>query len=417
MKLGTLVRITNIDDVNEKFEVLKNHGFESCQLVYKPKEYTMQDAETIKSAADKAGIEISAQFCGYYDTDTIWDLYSYTGGSLLENETFSFQIAFRCSSSADMHFLPVFTEVISDIPEISCYYVGYVPVTHANIPNLQTCFVSRECGLYPDILIPRKSKAKIKKEIFPGGNIFFEQGEKTLLTAVNDCWQSLWFTVNENGRTVQSGEHKITVRFFNRKNKELVGESTVTIIVIPAKLPKQELIYTNWFHYDCLSDYYCVDMFSDEHFEIMKNYIKTAVKNGMNMILTPAFTPPLDTTEGAQRKTAQLVKITVIDGIYTFDFSLMKRFIRMCKSVGINYFEHSHLFTQWGAKAAPKIMATVNEVEKQIFGWKTKASGTKYKDFLHAYLSALDTFLKKEGLEKSFLFHISDEPSDKDRGD
>ncbi|MDD4414232.1 MAG: sugar phosphate isomerase/epimerase [Oscillospiraceae bacterium] len=75
MKLGTLVRITNIDDVNEKFEVLKNHGFESCQLVYKPKEYTMQDAETIKSAADKAGIEISAQFCGYYDTDTIWDLY------------------------------------------------------------------------------------------------------------------------------------------------------------------------------------------------------------------------------------------------------------------------------------------------------------------------------------------------------
>lgn len=75
MKLGTLVRIENICEAESKFAELRKYGFESCQLVYKPEKYTREDAETIKNAAEKYGIEISAQFCGYYDNDTVWDNY------------------------------------------------------------------------------------------------------------------------------------------------------------------------------------------------------------------------------------------------------------------------------------------------------------------------------------------------------
>ncbi|MCL2517691.1 MAG: sugar phosphate isomerase/epimerase [Oscillospiraceae bacterium] len=75
MKFGTLVRISDISESDEKFKKLKELGFDSCQLVYKPKEYIKQDAETIKTAAEKSGIEISAQFCGFYDTETVYDLY------------------------------------------------------------------------------------------------------------------------------------------------------------------------------------------------------------------------------------------------------------------------------------------------------------------------------------------------------
>ena len=75
MKLGTLVRIENLSDTEAKFSELKKYGFTSCQLVYKPEKYFPEDAEIIKKAAEKYGIEISAQFCGYYDNDTVWDNY------------------------------------------------------------------------------------------------------------------------------------------------------------------------------------------------------------------------------------------------------------------------------------------------------------------------------------------------------
>ena len=75
MKLGTLVRIENLSETEAKFAELEKYGFTSCQLVYKPETYKSEDAEIIKNAAEKYGIEISAQFTGYYDNDTVWDNY------------------------------------------------------------------------------------------------------------------------------------------------------------------------------------------------------------------------------------------------------------------------------------------------------------------------------------------------------
>ena len=75
MKLGTLVRIENLSETEAKFAELEKYGFTSCQLVYKPETYKSEDAQIIKNAAEKYGIEISAQFMGYYDNDTVWDNY------------------------------------------------------------------------------------------------------------------------------------------------------------------------------------------------------------------------------------------------------------------------------------------------------------------------------------------------------
>ena len=75
MKLGTLLRISNINDVETKFKTLRDNDFDACQIVYKPEVYTKEDAKIIKDAAAKYDIDISAQFCGYYDEDTVWDNY------------------------------------------------------------------------------------------------------------------------------------------------------------------------------------------------------------------------------------------------------------------------------------------------------------------------------------------------------
>ncbi len=82
MKLGILLRVTEINACEEKFKQLSEMGFAACQLVFKPAVYTKEDAQRIRLAADQYGVEITAQFCGYHDEDTVWDNYHgfYTSG-------------------------------------------------------------------------------------------------------------------------------------------------------------------------------------------------------------------------------------------------------------------------------------------------------------------------------------------------
>mgnify|MGYP007002626099 FL=1 len=85
-------------------------------------------------------------------------------------------------------------------------------------------------------------------------------------------------------------------------------------------LPKQKMMHTEWFYLDCLADYYHVPVFSEEHWEIITNYLKEYVKRGCNMILTPLFTPALDTAVGIERTTTQLLDVRVENGNYSFGF-------------------------------------------------------------------------------------------------
>ena len=69
----------------------------------------------------------------------------------------------------------------------------------------------------------------------------------------------------------------------------------------------------------------------------------------------------------------------------------------------------SHLFSQWGAKYAPKIVAMVDGKEEKIFGWHTPAVG-EYTNFLHSFLPELIEKLREWGIAENTYFHISDEP-------
>lgn len=331
--------------------------------------------------------------------------------SFFKNEAFSFQIAFKNEDSFDaVTSVYVSIETDLDINLISEYLEGYVPVTRADFKDSDGYFERKTPGLYPDILFSRRANAEILNDGLSWLPIWTEQNQKYLLESTNDSYKGLWFTINENGEEIPAGKHYIKVLFYDAGNKECVGEETLDLVVIDAKLPKQTLTYTAWFHCDCLADIYGVEVFSDKFFEIMRSHVALAAKNGMNMILLPAFTPPLDTPFGKERKTTQLVKVEVNNGEYSFDFSLMKKYIELCRECGIESFEHNHLFTQWGAEHAPKIMATVEGEYKRIFGWETDSKSEEYVVFLKCYFKALKCFLKEMNLENNIMFHIADEP-------
>ncbi len=333
-----------------------------------------------------------------------------SNASVLKNEPFSFQIAFK-NEQEDIDATLIYVRVESDldISLFSEYLIGYVPLTRADYKDSDEYFERKTPGLYPDMLLSRKTNTEVENDGHWWAR-WTEQNQDCLLYSLSESYQSLWFTLNENGKEIQAGRHSIKVLFYRADNQECVAEEKLELDVIDAVLPEQTLFYTSWFYCDCLADIYGIEVFSDRFFEIMRSFLTEAAKTGMNMVLLPAFTPPLDTTDGKYRRTVQLVGVDYKDGKYTFDFSLMKKYVEICRECGIKNFEHNHLFTQWGAKHAPKIMATVNGEYKRIFGWDTDSLSEDYAFFLKSYLKELKIFLAEMNMENNIMFHISDEP-------
>lgn len=306
--------------------------------------------------------------------------------TVFRGQPLAFQIAVSLAASTPAGKLRV---PVSFSGPLSAYakarVVVSVPVHFPTLPNdpPAAAYLRTAPGLYPDLLRP----------LHYHGNI----------TVVAKQTQVLWISA-ELPEHLDAGEYPLTVT--------VGGDAvTVTVRVLSHKLPKQKLIHTEWLYTDCIADHYRVPVFSEAHWSILEHYIQVAVQNGINMILTPVFTPELDTYIGGERTTTQLVGIRVIaPERYEFDFSLLGRWIDLCKKLGVQYFEIPHLFSQWGAVATPKFVAEVDGKLRQIFGWETDALGKPYEQFLSQLLPALVSYLREKGVDKQTYFHVSDEP-------
>ena len=190
------------------------------------------------------------------------------------------------------------------------------------------------------------------------------------------------------------------------------AELSLVLDVMPESLPPQTLIHTEWFHTDCLASYYHVEPLGEAHWKIIEAFMEPMVKRyGINAVLTPVFTPPLDTAFGTERPTVQLTDITVEGDTYTFDFSKLERWCALCKKHGIQYLEIAHFFSQWGARTTPKIIAKEKGVEKKIFGWDVPSDSPKYRKFLEQFIPALRRECERYGYDRAHtIFHVSDEP-------
>ncbi len=302
--------------------------------------------------------------------------------SCLKNETFSFQVAFKAESKEETK---VNISVSSPLKnDIKLYLVKDIPAGRNGYDHSDSFHYDLNRKSFPDLLTPIENAITVKK------------GE----------WSSVW--VEYTPEKYVKGKKKVTVTL---TAGEAITQKALTLNIIDKELPKQELLFTNWFHNDCLCTYYDVEVFSDDYWRIVENYIKNAAQHGVNMLLTPVFTPPLDTEVGGERPTVQLVKVIKEGKKYSFDFENFRKYIKICLDCGIEAFEISHFFTQWGAKHAPKIIATVNGKEKKIFGWETKATGKPYTEFLEAFSKAFIKEVKALGIKDRCWLHVSDEPN------
>ena len=310
--------------------------------------------------------------------------------SFFVNEVFSVQLGIKSTDESDNDQAEI--EIGGLLaPFTKLREVVSVPVRYAGKARHGGEYLRKAPGLFPDLL----------KDIKDG---------KLRLTS--GYWQALHFTIDlrNAGKTkLNFGKNNLIVTIKTEGNEY---KKEIELEVLRGELPRLSIYHTEWFHADCLADYYGVESLSERHWEIMANFIRHYGKSGMNTILVPTFTPPLDTEVGGERTTVQLVEVHKNGSSYSFIFDKVKRFIDICLESGIEYFEIAHLFTQWGANAAPKVMAYTEGELKKIFGWETDSEGEEYTHFLSFYLPALIKKLDEWGLNGKVFFHLSDEPDE-----
>lgn len=301
--------------------------------------------------------------------------------TVLKGERASYQIAYAMDNSLEYHF-----ELESDIKEhLNIYKIGCVPVTravHTYRAIEDDNYISTEGGMYPDVLFP-----------FDGDTIRAEF-----------YFQGIWI---ETDGEVPSGKHNIKVTISSETES---ASTALQLEVLKMELPPQKLVYKVGVHGDCIANYYNMEVFSEEFWQMFEKFVKISAEYGSNMLMVPLITPPLDTEVGGERRTVQLVEIFKDGDKYSFDFSKVTRFIDMCHNAGMKYFVMPQFFTQWGAEFTPKIIANENGTEKRIFGWDVKSDDEKYLNFLSQYLPALTSYLKELGIAEDVIFSVSDEP-------
>lgn len=193
-------------------------------------------------------------------------------------------------------------------------------------------------------------------------------------------------------------------------NEKTEAETSIKLNVLPVVLPEQRLIHTEWFHADCIYSFYNIECWSEKYWKLLDKYISNFSNHGMNMLLTPLWTPPLDTRVGGERPTVQLLEIEKNGEVFKFDFSRLNRWIDLSLKNGIKYFEMVHPFTQWGAEFCPKIIVCENGEKKKMFGWHISSRSKEYVSFLRQLFPQLLAFLDSKGIKDKCFYHISDEP-------
>ncbi len=307
---------------------------------------------------------------------------------LLKGQSFNYQIAFQ--SDCDCEFSVSLSSPLAE--SITLYAVKNVIMDYPAHGDSDDDYITKESGVMPDLLVPLSDEANAVRSSHSVGSVWVR------VKIPEDC---------------NAGKYSVKITLSSTNLPEpLCFENELEIEVINAVLPVQKTKFTEWFHVDCIADIHSVPVYSEAHWELIDKYMRLATETGINMLLTPVITPPLDTEVGLTRPCTQLVSIEKTGESYKFDFSKLSRWVSLCNKNGIKYFEISHFFSQWGLKYSPNILVSENGKESYLFGWSVLASSPEYRDFLTQFIPALIDFLKENGILERCYFHVSDEPSE-----
>src|SRR5699024_9364434 len=157
------------------------------------------------------------------------------------------------------------------------------------------------------------------------------------------------------------------------------AEQVLRLRVHAHRLPPLTITNTHWFHADSLSTHYEVEVFSERHWELIEAFLASAREMDVTSVLTPVWTPPLDTAEGHIRPCVRRVGIGEEGGESSFGLARLDRSLWLCRRRGFTGVELAHLLTLRGAQQTPAIQVETADGLERRFGWHVPATDPEYR--------------------------------------
>ncbi len=276
--------------------------------------------------------------------------------------------------------------------------VGFVPMQQLNTytPKTELEGIGFIPGLCPDPLFPENSV-----QIGPESNGVF--------------WITLFIPQN-----VKPGVHSLQVKLTLENRYGYVGltnpEQVSVILPVDVDVrslvinPRKDFPVTNWVSADSIWEYYKIEPCGERFWELADKFIANLVAHYNNVIYTPIF----NARHELLKRPAQLLKVKKLgQDQYEFDFTDVRRWVRLALKHNASYIEWTHFFTP--APTSGKYPQRIYERTGSTVGemlWPPEISATSetYKNFLKQFLPAFKTFLEEERVLNKSFFHCADEP-------
>ncbi|MCU0961471.1 MAG: DUF4091 domain-containing protein [Pirellulaceae bacterium] len=265
-------------------------------------------------------------------------------------------------------------------------YVGLVPMHHLT-PNTELSElegVENLPGLVPDYLVPI-----------------------TQVTSIGPTEsRSFWITLHIPA-DAQPGVRELRVRIAVHGASRAV-EMPVKLEISPLVVqPRRDFPVIHWWRGEATWDYYRTEMFDERWWALTRSQLANMLAHGSDVVYVPIF---FNRRETFRRPCQLLIVEEPQPGEYQFDWSQVRRFVRMCKELGFRQFEWSHLWIYWGVENPIRVYTQREGRYVMLWPPDTPAMSDTYLRFLRQFLPAFNQFLvEEEILERSF-FHLSDEP-------
>jgi hypothetical protein len=313
-----------------------------------------------------------------------------------KNERVSFQACVR-NFSTDSAIVKC--ELVHDTDSTSMVRrVGYVPVIQLNTytPKSDLEGIGHIPGLCPDPLFPED-----QVHIGPESNGVF--------------WITLQIPEN-----LKSGKQTFSVKFtlVNRFAYNDFTYPDALSVTLPVEIdvrslviqPRKNFPVTNWISVDSIWEYYKIEPCGDRFWELADKFIENLVSHGNNAVYTPIW----NNRHELLIRPAQLLRVKKIgEDRFEFDFTDVRKWVRLALKHGAEYIEWSHFFTP--APTSGKHPQRIYEKGEGAVGkilWDPDISATSetFRSFLSQFIPVFKQFLEEEGIFDKSLFHCADEP-------
>ena len=171
--------------------------------------------------------------------------------------------------------------------------------------------------------------------------------------------------------------------------------------------PRRNFPIIHWWRGEATWDYYQTGMFDERWYRITRAQLEDMLAHGSDVVYVPMF---FDRRETFKRPCQLLIVTEPQPGKYEFDWSEVRKFVAMCREIGFQQFEWSHLWIYWGVENPVRIYT--KKSGEYVMLWPPDISGFSdtFLNFLKQFLPEFHAFLAKEGLLEHSYFHLSDEP-------